>query len=423
MSIWDVPLIACVSFSLVVVGVAILGILLSRSRPRLREASLVRELAELRQDAIRPTPVVIGPEGTGKSYLALALSDRYCSDGQNRRLTREERLLAALCLHDPDDQSDELSTELPISPAIVAAGGHASGLAEALEAVLKRASDEVCCCVFAPQRLCREEPSILYVFLYRLRVENQIARLAKSFDRYASLRGRIRLTTQVVRESKLSLQLATTGADVEEPLQQCTWRGKTEVLTFAITNIDPQARHVVAKLTLLNDGVPVGHIYFKFELRRRRQPLSQPSAAITAKQFKTVFTSYAGVDRAEVLRRVQVLRRRGLTCFQDVLDLDPGERWEQQLYRHIDESDALFLFWSTAASNSEWVGREWAYGLERHGDAFIEPITIEGPPIPEPPEALRHLHFGDPLLYAIRQEDELRQQRHSDRSPPDETTN
>jgi len=33
---------------------------------------------------------------------------------------------------------------------------------------------------------------------------------------------------------------------------------------------------------------------------------------------------------------------------------------------------------------------------------FIRPVIIEGPPPPEPPEQLRHLHFADRALYLMR---------------------
>jgi len=95
----------------------------------------------------------------------------------------------------------------------------------------------------------------------------------------------------------------------------------------------------------------------------------------------------------------------GIRYFQDVLDLDPGDRWAHELFRHIDESDVMFLFWSSAAKASEWVTREWQYGLERKGDAYIRPVVIEGPPPPEPPPQLKHLHFGDRALYFIRATD------------------
>ncbi len=102
-----------------------------------------------------------------------------------------------------------------------------------------------------------------------------------------------------------------------------------------------------------------------------------------------------------------MLARVSIDFFQDLLTLEPGERWERQLYKQIDRSDVFFLFWSTAAKNSEWVAREIDYALRRKGgdelaEPEIVPIMIEGPPPVPPPAALRHLHFNDPLLYFIQ---------------------
>jgi hypothetical protein len=41
-----------------------------------------------------------------------------------------------------------------------------------------------------------------------------------------------------------------------------------------------------------------------------------------------------------------------------LLTLELGQRRERQLYKQIDRSDVFFLFWSTAAKNSEWVAKE-----------------------------------------------------------------
>ena len=115
---------------------------------------------------------------------------------------------------------------------------------------------------------------------------------------------------------------------------------------------------------------------------------------------------------------MQMLRHVGVEVFQDVLDLEPGQRWERELYRRIDECDVVLLFWSNAARDSEWVGREIDYALarqqrERRADdsadmPAIEPLPIEGPPIPAPPDKLKHLHFNDAMLYVIAGEDGAR---------------
>ena len=89
--------------------------------------------------------------------------------------------------------------------------------------------------------------------------------------------------------------------------------------------------------------------------------------------------------------------------------LRPGEKWEPRLLSEIDQCDLFVLFWSKAARESKWVNKEIAYALERIGKQTppksarpdIQPILIEGPPPPKPPNSLRSLHFNDRFLYMI----------------------
>jgi hypothetical protein len=135
--------------------------------------------------------------------------------------------------------------------------------------------------------------------------------------------------------------------------------------------------------------LPEGHLNVQEE--------AKPTGMV--RRFGEVFVSYAQADRAKVLARVQALRAVGIKVFQDLLSLDPGERWEKELYRRIEARDGFLLFWSSAAKASDWVEREWRYALQTRGDEVIVPIPIEGPPVPDPPAELRQLHFNDRLLY------------------------
>ena len=160
---------------------------------------------------------------------------------------------------------------------------------------------------------------------------------------------------------------------------------------------------MIASVTVSQDSVPIGEIKFKLEVTsgaggdaRRGMPAGE------ATRYQTAFVSYASQDRAEVLRRVQMLAPVGIKFFQDVMDLVPGQRWSDELYKRIDESDALFLFWSSAAKSSEGVEREWRYALEKRGSGFIKPVILEGPPIPPPPAALADIHFNDKVLYFLK---------------------
>ena len=107
------------------------------------------------------------------------------------------------------------------------------------------------------------------------------------------------------------------------------------------------------------------------------------------------------------MKRVQMLARCQISFFQDILALEPGERWERKLYEYIDQCDVFMLFWSSASKESEWVRKEVEYALKRKGTAEsalpeIVPIPLEGPPIPLPPPELSHIHFNDRLLYYMQ---------------------
>lgn len=83
--------------------------------------------------------------------------------------------------------------------------------------------------------------------------------------------------------------------------------------------------------------------------------------------------------------------------------MEPGDRWEKQLYQHIDECDLFLLFWSSAAKNSEWVMKDVRHALDRKatdaGLPDIIPVILEGPPLVPPPQELAHLHFNDYVIY------------------------
>jgi hypothetical protein len=55
----------------------------------------------------------------------------------------------------------------------------------------------------------------------------------------------------------------------------------------------------------------------------------------SAKQYRKAFLSYATADRAEVLKRAQALKAAHIEFFQDLLHLEPGERWQRRLFEEI----------------------------------------------------------------------------------------
>ena len=87
------------------------------------------------------------------------------------------------------------------------------------------------------------------------------------------------------------------------------------------------------------------------------------------------------------------LQAAHIEFFQDFLSIEPGERWERQLYKEIDVCDLFLLFWSSSAVQSQWVLREAELAVARQNaspdeEPDITPIILEGPPVPQPIPAI-----------------------------------
>jgi hypothetical protein len=264
--------------------------------------------------------------------------------------------------------------------------------------------DPVDCTVFAPPQASVGESLLVQVFAHLPEQAAEVLAAAIEFDDSAKRRGATALGTRIRRGSRLTFELASRGLQIREPARSIIWQGRPASVQFD-AEVSAENAHgtVIAAVTVSQDSVPIGEVKFKLNVvcsaagsARKGVPAGE------ARRYQTAFVSYASQDRPEVLRRVQMLAPAGIRFFQDVLDLEPGQRWSDEIFKRIDESDVMFLFWSTAAKNSEWVQREWRYGLERRGVGFIKPVILEGPPIPPPPQDLSEIHFNDKVLYFIK---------------------
>lgn len=311
---------------------------------------------------------------------------------------RKLRACRSLALIDGDTRSesrgdtktgDSLSDSTPTSRGLFASDGE-----------VKR--DLVDCAVFAPPEASIPDTVLVQVFVHLPDQAETVAAAAAEFDDEAKKRGATSLATEIEKGTILAFNLEMPRLIVDEPEQELVWRGTSCSVQFEVKIPSTAASgNVIGKLIVLQGAVPIGKIKFKLKLVTGKGATTRGATTGDAVRYLQAFISYASQDRPEVLQRVQMLSAAGIRCFQDVLSLDPGDRWQKELYRHIDNSDVMFLFWSSAAKESAWVAREWQYGLDRKGDDFIYPVVIEGPPPVPPPKELRHLHFNDKILYFI----------------------
>ncbi len=269
--------------------------------------------------------------------------------------------------------------------------------------------DLVDCSVFSPPAVAGGDTFLVQVFVHLPEQAELAKQQAQEFDSEAKQLGVRSLGLPIERGTALTFSLSIPKLEVDEPNQQLVWNGRAESVQFGVTvPADLAQKTVIGTITVSQNSIPIGHLKFKLSIT--------PAAASTAKEpqpvgdaarvYKKAFVSYSSKDRQEVLKRVQGLAVTGIEVFQDILDLEPGDRWERELYRNIDECDLFLLFWSTAAKESKWVLKEALYALERQGKDGLNPpeiipVIIEGPPPVAPPDELQHLHFNDKLLYLI----------------------
>jgi hypothetical protein len=265
--------------------------------------------------------------------------------------------------------------------------------------------------VFGPRKVPQGRPFLLQAFAHRPDQAAEAQRLAIEFDTEATARLGIRtLGIRVVAGTRLTFSLALPGLSMIEPVQDLIWQNRTEGVAFGVEVApDHPVGNVIGTVTVAVDSILVGRITIKIEITAAGNAPSPKMDALNpvttdVRRYELAFISYASPDRNTVLRMVQMLRVQGIRFFQDVLDLEPGDRWAHELYRHIDECDLFLLFWSSHAKASEWVSKEVAHALQRKaGDddapPTIHPVIIEGPPAVPPPAELAHLQFNDKLIY------------------------
>jgi hypothetical protein len=330
---------------------------------------------------------------------------------------RRRKLLSAAGDEDVDasvEDGFEGSKGAEVNPIAAAVEGSrvAAAVAGADIEEEEEVEEEVGATVYAPGQAAPGDGFLVQVFVHLPEQAASLDEIAREADEDAKRRAAARLQKKIRRGTELTLHLLMPGLDVDEPAQSCVWEGEPACVQFGVTVPEGcKPGSIIGTVTLSENSVPVGHLKFKFKVAGEaaasvQAPVAEPEPAGSLVRYRQAFISYASADRPEVLKRVQMLNLAKIKFFQDLLTLEPGDSWEKLLYDYIDKSDVFFLFWSRAASESEWVKREIEYAIKAktdEGEAGPEiiPVIIEGPPPARPPAELSFLHFNDKLLYFI----------------------
>ena len=213
--------------------------------------------------------------------------------------------------------------------------------------------DNVECSVFGPPAAPPGGTVLIQVFLHLANQAEHASFLAGAMDASAKLKGTRSLDLAIKRGARVEIALSADGLVVDEPVQSVVWRGEPAFCQFLATipaGTSGQSFFPVVRVSV--DGKLVGPIKFRLSSdATASRPVSEPLGD-HAGPYKYAFVSYATKDRKEVLKRVQMLEVLKTKFFQDILSIEPGDRWKKKLYENIDRCDLFLLFWSQAAKDS-----------------------------------------------------------------------
>jgi hypothetical protein len=269
--------------------------------------------------------------------------------------------------------------------------------------------EDVSSSVFAPRQASPGSSFLVQVYAHLPGEETTtLKQKAGQVDPAAEQAGGDLLEKKVRRGATLMFTLSMNGLEIDKPQQSRPWQGRTTGVQFGVTVPKGFAPcSLYGRIVISVDRLPIGDFAFAFKVVA--QPTAEPDPTVflgVLRRYQHAFISYAHEDRAEVLKRVQMLNILKQKYFQDFITLEPGEVWEPAIQQAIEKSDVIFLFWSKAASGSEWVKKEILYAVARRaGDEnappAILPVIIEGPPPATPPAELSFLQFDDKFSYWI----------------------
>jgi hypothetical protein len=197
----------------------------------------------------------------------------------------------------------------------------------------------------------------------------------------------------------VEVALSARGLNVAPARQQFTWEGGRNLVEFDVAvpeNAQPDV--TVLKFDVSVEGIVLARLRLDLEVSTGAGVEATP-VTVRATPAHTAFASYSSHDRERVLDRVAAVRiSAGLDIFLDCMSLHPSEAWKPQLEEEIKRRELFLLFWSSAASESQWVAWEWHTALRARGKDAIQVHPLEVGI--KPPDELKDLHFGDPFMLA-----------------------
>jgi hypothetical protein len=276
--------------------------------------------------------------------------------------------------------------------------------ADAATMAASAAADSVTFKAYAPSAIAPGQSFVLDIWAHTFAQAKSVEAQAQSLGREHKVG--IKAPVSVARDTILGIVIEIRTLHIADPTDSILWYGKPSNASFIVevpASAAPGAHPGRALISAA--GIPIAKLAFAVTVEERASetPARIPlRAAGTAPA--TAFASYSSHDRAEVLARVQGMKKvcPQLDVFLDVISLRSGQDWSEKIREHVPSKDVFFLFWSEHAAKSKEVEKEWQLALDTRGIEYIDPVPLTDPKDTPPPKRLSKLHFNDFYLAYIK---------------------
>jgi len=246
--------------------------------------------------------------------------------------------------------------------------------------------------VFAPTSVAASSSFILEAWAYLTRQRDEAMRRAAQRVRAAPQHNEF-----LAERTRLTFVLQLNGFEAEDTRETIPWFGRITNTAFIVKcPADMNAGVYPGQIKVLHDGMLLTRLVFEIVVGQTTSEAESINLGVV--RTESAFASYSSKDLARVLPRAQMLNTMGVDVFLDIVSLRSGQGWQEMLYEKIRETGTFYLFWSEAASRSQWVDLEWRYALEYRGLDYIHPVPLVSPKEAPPPKELEALHFNDIYL-------------------------
>ena len=313
------------------------------------------------------------------------------SEDEMTAITEEEAAPMEKEAMEEEFSGSEMSEEPHMQPETKGESGQAVRAATHLQGDIVNVS------AFCPEQVSAGQSFLLNVFAHLYEQREEIATMAREADEDTRLQAAKSLNMPILRGTSLYVHLTIEDWKIENATQQMVWFGVPTSVEFEVpVPAAIKSEKAIGTLIISNMHGPIGRLKFNLQIINESETSApEGEAQVRSLAYSQAYMAFAPDDMPQVDAHLLSLQQTGVSFIRT--QEGQADEWEVELVGHLKESELFYLFWSSAAENSEAIEAEWQYALRFRNSSEnrlpdIIPIVVEDPG-PEPPAELAFLNF------------------------------